>query len=375
MTTDVVSYVRRCRVRLRLLAFLHAAVGLVGLAMAVATAWIVFGRDAGAPAWAVFAGCTAAALAGAALVAWNTAPTLTRTAGLIDERLRLQDRTAAAIQLAAHTDPVSRLVVRDAARRLQAVAPAEMFRLRLGWQAAVAASATATALLAAAMNLTWAPGASAPVGAGAATSGMGSALSSRSQEPPASLAAAVAGKAAPSPNADSSSQPVQPRPSGLAPEGTSPAGPNASLNDDRPPVAAPPGVNGATPAASIPPEAGDAPPSDRTAGRTAGDEAPSADRVSRSAAGGASPGESATGAGGTDTAGAFGGLQSGGVSGSPGRTSVATSTKAAPRFEGGSRPGGAIGREGVVLRDDVPPARREYVRDYFQRVLRGGAPR
>lgn len=85
--------------------------------------------------WLAIAG--AAGVMIAALVAVWRMPTMTSTAHAIDRRLRLLDRTEAAVTLCGQDDVVSRLIVADAAAHLERHQPGPTFPLDIRWRAGV----------------------------------------------------------------------------------------------------------------------------------------------------------------------------------------------------------------------------------------------
>lgn len=145
----VADQVRRCRRRLRLLASIrYACIASTSGALAasafalafrmpilVAVAWMMGGLGLG-----LVAGVAAAAL---------RAPSLRKTAEILDRCLHLDDRAVTALQLTGDEDPVAGLVVSDASRRLAAIVPAEVFPLemRINRRLLVAPAAAALGVL------------------------------------------------------------------------------------------------------------------------------------------------------------------------------------------------------------------------------------
>jgi hypothetical protein len=118
----IATVVARCRRRLRFLGFIEVAMPAIAATVAVAA---VSSR-----AWVLPVG---AAVAAVASLAWAVArtPTPRQAAAALDGRLGLEDSLVAALQFNTESDPVSRLVVRDAERRLSTVNVAAAFPLQI----------------------------------------------------------------------------------------------------------------------------------------------------------------------------------------------------------------------------------------------------
>ncbi len=115
---------RRRRRRVLALRFLGTALAVsvvAGEALA-----LVFGTTAAATAW-LLAGAAAAAVVASFGAAVARTPSLSGTARLLDRRASLKNRAATALQFVQQDDPMARLVVRDAMRRIEGLDPALVF--------------------------------------------------------------------------------------------------------------------------------------------------------------------------------------------------------------------------------------------------------
>jgi len=146
---------------------------------------------------AIAGGALALAVALAALPSILRVPSVRTSAAAIDTRLRLQDRTVTAVQMLYDADPMARLVVRDAAKRLSSVSPGRVFPFEppLHFRAALGGALGATVLFVVMTAIRGQAGTPPPNGPDGIRSA-GAAQSGRMGKPPSS--AQVAEGAAPS---------------------------------------------------------------------------------------------------------------------------------------------------------------------------------
>jgi len=162
------------------------AIGTVGITVGVAALAVWLRTDvpewAGRPSMGLPVGLLVTALVGAAAVAlvtaWLTRPALPEVARTLDRRLRLDDRLVTALQFTAADDAFAHRVVVDALSHVVRVRAADAYPLRVPrmlWTAALA-----TALVPLALLITTTPSPSTSLGAGSVTGGGGaSALATR----------------------------------------------------------------------------------------------------------------------------------------------------------------------------------------------------
>jgi hypothetical protein len=195
-SATILSSVARCRVRMQLVAAARRA-GIT-IPLAIVAVELFAGTSAAAPGQLVaIAGCALSlAVAIAALPSILRVPSVCTSAAAIDARLRLQDRTVTAVQMLGDTDPMARLVVRDAAMRLSTVSPGRVFPFEAPghFRAALAGALSATVLF---VVMTAVRGqAGAPPDRSGGIRSAGAAQSGRMGKPPSN--APVAEGAAPS---------------------------------------------------------------------------------------------------------------------------------------------------------------------------------
>ena len=366
MTPGVfLGHVQRFRRRLVWVAFLrHASLACAAaVAVSALTDRLVLSR---APSWGWVAAAAGIGLAGAALAAVLRAPTPRATGTAVDRRLELSDRVAAAVQFADATDPVARLVVDSASKRLALAEPAQVFPLRAHPRAAVAWTATVCVLALAALS---APEGGDDPGAPAAGGLAAGAPSGRALAGRPSGRAGAGTVAAPAPD-----------PSLVAGE---PREPVDVATPDRSRVSEAPEVSGREPT-----DAGDTRrPSDASSGSSRDTGSSPGAQGQDGARGGSSPLGAARGSRPLGAAGP--------AAGDAGRGGAARQTgDAATSREAGGVRGGATGparaagttrpaesgldearaadirrtAEAALLRDEVPPHLRAYVRDYFASI-------
>lgn len=116
----LVSAMRRFQRRLRLAAFTRYLTVASALALVVVDV-IVLGSFQDLALVAAFTTSLAFAAVASVVLAILRTPSLPDTARIVDRTLRLQDRAVSALQFSRTTDPIARIVVEDAASRLEAV--------------------------------------------------------------------------------------------------------------------------------------------------------------------------------------------------------------------------------------------------------------
>ncbi len=347
------------------------AVRFVGTALALSVVAaealaLAFDTSATHSVWLVAGATAAAVVAGLSAAAVRT-PSLSETARLLDRRASLKNRAAAGLQFVQHDDPMARLVVRDAVRRIEGLDPTVVFPREApgGAQWLVAAVAISTLILG--VNA-WRAG-MAPLAGGARSGGLlvPGAPNQASPGAPAARQTAVA-----------LAQPAQ------APETAAVPGMPAS-----PPRESTPSAAGAPPGLTTPANAAAAPlsqPALTASPATSGvppDRSPfpvgaAADARRTAAAPGAPSARGAAPAGsGGRGAGAEGAVESGASHEGGGVKGGSVEAGAVPA----PRPAGEAGRLSAVeyraawaraqaaLADErVPPPLRDYVRRYFAAI-------
>lgn len=135
----------RCRQRLVMVGFVRLACASTAAAAVALEAFLFVWRPTAVHAAYAAALLTAAAIVTAAVAAAVRAPSLDRTAALLDRKGRLNDCAITAIQVREQRDAVARLVVRDAVARLAGLVPSRVFPLetppRIGAVVAILAGA------------------------------------------------------------------------------------------------------------------------------------------------------------------------------------------------------------------------------------------
>jgi hypothetical protein len=323
----------------------------------------------------------AAALVTAAVLTYLRTPTLSATGSAIDRRLHLQDRIAAALQVGREQDPVSALVVRDAATRLRGATPADVFPLDLGRRAVAATLLLTMALLTVTADLRRAASSRQPgAGAGAVAMARPEGAIAAPESPIDAAAAASGSDVQPSETANA-------RPSGTQAANPSPQSAAEAAADragSRPDEAQ---ASSLAPAPTAPNEAESRSRIVRTAAQSA------AELQSEKGGAGTGPGgQSAAGAqsraplgampagagGSTPDAGRPKGGQSGGVAAGGLSSNIPPARSGSSRAVDGSLLAVGAARaeaDAAVSRDDIPPALRQYVRDYFLRLQATSGPR
>lgn len=119
----------RCRQRLIMVGFVRLACASTAAALFALEAFLFVWRPTAVHAAHAAALLMAAAIVTAAIAAAVRAPSLGRTAALLDRKGRLEDRAITAIQVREQRDAVARLVVRDAVARLAGLVPSDVFPL------------------------------------------------------------------------------------------------------------------------------------------------------------------------------------------------------------------------------------------------------
>jgi hypothetical protein len=327
----VARAVAAARHRLRTVAMLqHAAIAgpggvTAGAALAIA-GW--------APVWAPAA---LGLLAAAGAATWSAAhtPSPAAVARILDTRLGLRDRVAAALQLQPAGGPIASLVARDAAARLGRLDTAALFPL--GFDRAAAASLTVAAAMVA-----WLAAAGGPRPDARVVSGGDSA---------ASDSGGAAGRAAGGSRAATA-------------QGEQAGGQRFGAPAQEPRRGSTPGETAAREASAAPavaqsvaaPAAG---ASQQTSSSAAGGQSapsPGADGAGRAGRGGSAAGRAATGA-----------LAAGAGGAAPGNALATTSidgAAAAPLQK--SYSAARAGAEAALARDVIPPDYRDHVRAYFR---------
>jgi hypothetical protein len=147
-SATILTTVARCRVRMQLVAAARRA-GIT-IPLAIVAGELFAGTRAATPGqlFAIAGIALGLAVAIAALPSMLRVPGVRTSAAAIDARLRLQDRTVTAVQMLDDTDPMARLVVRDAASRLSKVSPGHVFPFEAPthFRAALACALGATVL-------------------------------------------------------------------------------------------------------------------------------------------------------------------------------------------------------------------------------------
>jgi hypothetical protein len=345
----------------------HASVaGAAAIVTAALAGRLVWG-DA---AWGWMAVAAIAGVLGAALLAVLRAPTVSATGAAIDRRLDLADRVTAAVEFADGADPVAQLVVDSASRRLAIEHPPQLFPLRAHPRAGVAWAAAAGIV---ALVALFAPDSRDGTDAAARTaSGAGS-------------GPAPAGTPADTTRQDGSGQ--SPDGARVLSAGDTPREPGGAATADpsrQPDAQAAPRSLEAADAGSAAQQGAAAPPGsgqgidERTDARAQeaarGNGSNGADGASGSGRlGAAGPGRDATASRGGAAAGPAATTRNRDAGGVQGGTSGASRAVAAPSA---TETAADVARardvrrraEAALLRDEVPPHLRPYVREYFAAI-------
>jgi hypothetical protein len=373
---DLVAALRRFRTRARTIVFLKELFRAVAIGGAATMVWNVWWGIAGDARWTALVVTLAGAVAAALLLTYLRGPTLMNTAAAIDRRLQLRDRVVAALQVSRDPDPVSALVVRDALVCLRATTPADVFPVDFGQRAAAGALLLTSALLTVTIDLPGAPWARQP---GIGTGAMPNALPTG--------AAAEGGSATSAATAAFDVRPAESRSAGPSArqqvETLGATAPSALVAASTPSAeteaaATQPAASESDAAMRLPdmtPDPRSSPERRPGGGEGSGPGGQSTAGTPSRAALGAMP----AGAGGStpDIAGRRG-RESGGVAAGPLVAGVPVAFPGSPRATQRPPIAAAVSRariDAAVSRDDIPFARRQYVRDYFLRLRSTGGSR
>ena len=334
-TSDVLGIVATARRRVRTVATLRliavaAPAGVTAGAALVLAGW--------APAETPPVLGVLGAIAAAAWAAAHT-PSRAAVARMIDARLGLRDRVAAAVQLQATGGPIAALVTRDAASRLASIRMREVFPLALGRPHAAAIAVAAASIAWLASGPIASSGPAAPAGS-ATSETAGGESSARATTRSQATSANSAGRSSVSTDAPQRQEPhAGNRPGNAAREAFAPTGTTTAPQQLQPPATTTPG---ASVNASVP------------AGRAAA--APAVASASgRMGRGGAGAGEIARGA---VTAGAGGASPGSALASAPGADAAPAATV--------SYRAARTSAESALARDVIPPDYRDHVRAYFR---------
>ena len=376
--TTILSHVARFRARARLVEVIRQVLVLGTLSMTLAAVWIVMMRPTGSAAWGVVGVAGAAAIVAAGVLGWWQTPLPMEVARQIDTRLRLQDHIVAAVQLEGDREPISRLIVQDALRRIDAIDPSRVFPVPIDWRIAPPVVAMVIALIVATIEVRPAIGTVGQSGVGPGGEIGADPLQRGAHEPTAAIATSPAGSTQPAGSDMASRERGAASPVPVTQTPTTPASSQATSGD--------------------PERAGssdEADAADRTAGASSGskDDSSAASTVATGDRGAGDRAGTSTDRNPQPTGNAASG--GGGASGAaaarqPGTTQEAAGGVGASAFGPATLSGrdAAVSRESptgiaalarsraeaVTTRDDIPPGRRQYVRDYFLRVQRGASP-
>ena len=334
-TSDVLRIVAAARRRVRTVAALRLIAIAVPAGVTAGAALVLAGwTPAGTPL--VLGGV--GAIGAAAWAAVHT-PAATAVARMLDTRLGLRDRVAAAVQLQTTGGPIAALVARDAAARLADARMTEVFPFALG-------RGHAAALALAVASIAWLASsrvASEPVTrAGSATSAAaGDASSAHTSAGSRATSADSSGRASASTPATPTPQSrAQGRPGGAAQEAFARTGTTGAPQESQPPTAAAP--RSSVSASGPPAQAANAPAAagaGRRTGRGGAGQGPTGRGAITAGAGGTAPGRALASAPGAD----------------PASPAVTVSYRAA-----------RASAESALARDVIPPDYRDHVRAYFR---------
>ena len=376
----LIASVRRFRARARRMVLVNESSTAIAIGAAVAVVWNLAWASTSEDRWTAFALSLVSALAAAAALTHLRTPTLSATGAAIDRRLHLQDRIVAALENCREQDPVAILVVRDAVARLRGAKPAEVFPLEFGRRAAAGTLLLGVALLTATADLRPVdPSRETGAGAGAMAVIRPEGRTAAPEDVSGTPAAVTDSEVGPAEttNARLSGAPAQdgppPAAAASATDGA-PVAPEESESRLAPLMGAPTepqprsrvtGTN-ASSSTELPPEKG----GDGTRPRgqsTASGQSRAALGAMPGGAGASRPGA------GQSTGGDSGGVAAGTLSASGGIAHSRSSRPASAPL-----PASALTRgqaDGAMSRDDIPPALRRFVRDYFLRLQSTGSPR
>jgi len=330
---DVLRVVGAARRRLRTVATLRLIAIAAPAGIAAGAALVIAGW---APAETPRVLGVLGAIASAAWAAARTPP-LAAVARILDTRLGLRDRVAAAMQLQATDGPIAALVARDAAARLASVRMTAVFPLAMGrWPAVAIALAIA--------SMAWLTSSRA----GAPAMAPASSASSTSADGASPRSTRDARGAATSAEPRASGRPATPR----AAESRTPDDRGNATREAFAPAATPRGPQAAPPSVASQPS---------TVVNSAGTGRQAA--VAPAAAAGS--GRTGRGGAGAATA-ASGGLTAGAGGAAPGNGLASPGSRLeAPAVALSSRAARA-NAEAALARDVIPPDYRDHVRAYFR---------
>jgi hypothetical protein len=339
-TADVLRAVGAARRRMR-------TVSMLRLAAIAAPAGVTIGATLALAGWApAWTSGALGVLGAAAATAWAAArtPSQAAVARLLDARLGLRDRVAAALQLQPTGGPIAALVARDAAARLAPVRMTALFPLAIGRLPAltIAVAVASMAWLAssdraggpAAVPMQSAAG--DPAGASAGSPARGGSRGVSPTAPSQSTGSWSTPRAAESPTRNGGSDGRGDATREAFAPAASPLGPRAAPR----PAEATPAPSASAPGGSR--QAAAAPASAGTTGRTG-----------RGGAGGGAAGKAVRpGAGGA----------------APGNALAATGGDAAVPAPAASYRAARANAEAALARDVIPPDYRDHVRAYFRAI-------
>jgi hypothetical protein len=382
MTNGILTQIARFQSRARAVLIVRSLLVAATLSLALAAGGIAMAPVSGNGGWMVIGVAAVTAVAGAVAVGWWRTPGAMVVARQIDTCLDLQDRVTAAVQLADDDDLISRLVARDAVRRIAPVDPAHVFPLRVDWRVAPPLVALSVAMLVATMDVSPETRLESPSGAAAGAVAIGPSRQGSaplSPEPDATTQPEMRGAPA------TGASPTREHDPSSAASSVAAAGPERSTQPRSERQGPKPGDvvdrRAATAPSPEPHESSDA----SGPGTGAGTANRDANGRSISAAGvrdATSAGAPAMAGGGAATSTAA--QRPGSMSSAAGGVGGDAAAMMSPRHDqpGAPRESTAgvaqIARaraESVTTRDDIPPGRRQYVREYFLRLQRSGTPK
>jgi hypothetical protein len=335
---DVLRAVGAARRRLRTVATLRLIAIAAPAGVTVGAALVIAGWAAAeTPPVLGVVGAVAAAVWAAART-----PPLAAVARILDARLGLRDRVAAAVQLQTTDGPIAALVARDAAARLASVRMATVFPLAMGRLPAVA-----IALAIASMAWLTSSHAGPPVAAPARSTSSNSAGAGDASSRTSSDPRGVATNAQPRPNGQAATL--------RAAEPRGQDGRGSAKREAFAPAAASRGPQGAQPSAASAPGS-----SVNTAGAS---RQAAAAPAAASATGPIGP----TGRGGAAAGTAASGRMAAGAGGTaPGNRLASPGSEPAAPVATVSYRAARANAEAALARDVIPPDYRDHVRAYFR---------
>jgi hypothetical protein len=362
----LLAHLARHRRRLVLLAFARHLLA-IGAAALVAVAVALFvARPPRETGFLAVAAVALASTAVAGVVTFLRRPSTTTTARLIDRRLDLHDRTAAALEHCRSDESIVSLIVADATRRLAGVRPNTVFPFELWPRAAITAVALAAAVAASSIDASRSAGRERGDGSQGPSAGAAPNASARDEAKPGSADVAASDTSVPA-SAPSNTRSDGTRSPASRAEGssTSPSGETPERRHT-PPA---PETGSASATTRAPTQAvgrgSDASSNQAPAGGVGADAATGARGIA-ALSGAARPG--AERAGGSAAGGTTARTGAGGVTGGAlvHREDAMPSTRETARVLTAARFGHVRAQaESALSRDDIPPALRRYVRDYF----------